>query len=142
MDAEEIFDDLVRLETRWWNTLDARLKRAGAASLGTYNVLRVVDTTRNCRVQDVAASLEITVGGASQAVDRVQRHGFCTRVPNPDDRRSSVLELTDIGRDTLSRSRSVVDQGLRRFFAVLDEDRVEEFGRVLADLRSAPTELE
>jgi DNA-binding MarR family transcriptional regulator len=135
VDPERIFDDLVRLETRWWNDLDAQLRRAGTVTLGTGNVLRVVASTTPCRVQDVADALQISVGGASQAVDRAERGGYCVRVPNPDDRRSSVLELTDAGRDALSRSRSLVTGGVREFLSTLPADDVEAFGRILAELR-------
>jgi DNA-binding MarR family transcriptional regulator len=139
VDLERIFDDLVRLETRWWNDLDTRLRRGGDVPLGTLNVLQVLDAVRPCRVQDVAQALEISVGGASQAVDRVEAKGFCVRTPNPADRRSSVLDLTDAGRDALARARPRVGEGLREFLAALPDDRVEEFGRTLAELRSALT---
>jgi len=85
-------------------------KREGAVTLGTCNVLRVVGRVTPCRV------------------------------PHPTDRRSSVLELTDAGRDALSRSRSEVSAGLEEFFSKVPARDVEEFGRILADPRSVLSE--
>jgi DNA-binding MarR family transcriptional regulator len=93
-----LFDDLVRLETILWNELDARLRADCDVTLGSLNVLQVIERTPECRVQEVADALAITVGGASQAVDRLERKQLCVRTPHPRNRRSSVLELTDAGR--------------------------------------------
>ena len=46
-------------------------------------------------------ALLITVGGASKVVDKVQGAGWCRRLPNPTDGRSSLLELTESGEGLL-----------------------------------------
>ena len=99
MDLRTLFDDLVRFETILWNTIDARLRAECDVSLGALNVLMVIERTPECRVQEVAGALAITVGGASQSVDRLERLELCRRTPHPRNRRSSVLELTAAGRE-------------------------------------------
>ena len=88
MDLRQVFDDLVRFETVLWGALDQRLRRECGVTLGSLNVMMVIDSTPQCRVYDIAAALAITVGGTSQAVDRLQAAGWCRRRPNPEDRRS------------------------------------------------------
>lgn len=95
MDLRQVFDDLVRFETDLWNEIDARLRREADLSLGSFNVMLVVERTDNCRVNEIAAALSITIGGASQAVDRLEKTGLCARRPNPADRRSSIIRLTE-----------------------------------------------
>jgi DNA-binding MarR family transcriptional regulator len=107
-----LFDDLVRFETILWNTVDARLRAECDTSLGSLNILMVIDATPDCRVQEVAGALAITVGGASQSVDRLERAGLCIRTPHPRNRRSSILRLTVAGDKALARAGAAFDRHL------------------------------
>ena len=114
-DLRAVFDDLVRFETVLWNHIDARLRSECGVPLGSFNLLMVIDATPQCRVYDIAAALELTVGGTSQAVDRLEARGHCVRKPHPSDRRSSIVELTPTGQALLSRAGPVFDQQLEQF---------------------------
>jgi DNA-binding MarR family transcriptional regulator len=114
-DLRQVFDDLVRFETVLWAAVDERLRRDCGLTLGTLNVMLVIESTEHCRVQDIARALEITVGGTSQAVDRLEAAGRCARRANPADRRSSILELTPEGKELLGRAGPVFDDELDRF---------------------------
>jgi DNA-binding MarR family transcriptional regulator len=110
----DFFDLLVRYETELWNHLEDRLRDGGGVSLATLSALRVVDHhDRRARVQDVRADLRITVGAASKLVDRLERDGLATRRPHPDDRRSSLVELTPAGRDALATGTALLDGAMR-----------------------------
>ncbi|MEE6295048.1 MarR family winged helix-turn-helix transcriptional regulator [Georgenia wangjunii] len=109
----DFFDTLVRYETHLWNHLDGRLRAAGGPSLATVLALRVVAGHAGaCRVQELRADLGITVGAASKLVDRLERDGLAVRRANPDDRRSSLIDLTTEGRRALERGTDVVSNGL------------------------------
>ncbi len=136
MDLRRLFDDLVRFETDMWNAIDSRLQRDGGVSLGSLNVLLVVEGQKLCRVNDIATALSITVGGASQAVDRLEARKLCDRRPHPDDRRSSVVALTESGRSAIERAGPVFDQELERWFTSdLDSASLDTFGLMMASLR-------
>jgi len=101
-DATVFFDALLRYEIQLWNVLDAAVERAHGVSLGRLQALRVVrDHGGRARVQDVSDDLLITVGAASKLVDRLERDGTARRVPNPEDRRSSLIALTTGGERLL-----------------------------------------
>jgi MarR family transcriptional regulator, organic hydroperoxide resistance regulator len=74
----------------------------------------VIDATPLCRVHDIARAVAITVGGASQAVDRLESAGRCARRANPSDRRSSIVELTAEGKELLGIAAPVFDRELDR----------------------------
>ena len=134
----KVFDDLVRFETVLWNTVDARLRREHDFTLGGLNVLMVVEATAQCRVYDIAAALEITVGGVSQAVDRLEKSGLLSRRPNPEDRRSSIVELTPAGREVLAAAGSTFDDELARHLrAPLTADALAHLSEALATVRRA-----
>jgi DNA-binding MarR family transcriptional regulator len=138
MDLRRVFDDLVRFETIVWNTMDGRLQRECAVSLGSLNAMLVIASTPSCRVQDIAHAVAITVGGASQAVDRLEAAGQCVRRPNPLDRRSSIIELTPTGQDLLKDAGAVFDQELETFLRVpLSEISLGQLAAALATVRGA-----
>ena len=138
MDFRRAFDDLVRFETELWNALNARLVDECDISLGAFNVLLIVSDTPRCRVQDLAAALAITVGGVSQAVDRVEARGLLVRTPNPSNRRSSHLSVTDYGHAVLDLASGVFDDELSTWFtAPAEKYSFSEFARDIAALRAA-----
>jgi DNA-binding MarR family transcriptional regulator len=112
VDLVGLFRDLVRLETDLWNRVDARLRREHGLPLGWLEVMQVVTLTPGCRVLDVAEALFITVGGASKVVDKVQAGGWCRRLPNPNDGRSSLIELTEGGENLLAAANVTFDHAL------------------------------
>ena len=112
MQATELFQDLVRVETRLYNAADARLRAEHDLALGQFEFLTLIEQVPNCRVQDIARDIAITVGATSKAVDRLERAGLCRREANPGDRRSSILVLTDLGREKLEAARPTLEREL------------------------------
>jgi DNA-binding MarR family transcriptional regulator len=107
-------------------------------TLANLNAMLVIDRIPNCRVLDIAEALSITVGGASQAVDRLQASGRCLRKANPEDRRSSVIALTPHGVASLSGALPVFDHELDRWLRrPLDPALLTQFGTALGALRSS-----
>jgi DNA-binding MarR family transcriptional regulator len=134
----QVFDDLVRFETRLWAEIDAELQSKSGVTLANLNAMLVIDRIPNCRVLDIAEALSITVGGASQAVDRLQASGRCLRKANPEDRRSSVIALTPHGVASLSGALPVFDHELDRWLRrPLDPALLTQFGTALGALRSS-----
>ncbi|MEV4705145.1 MarR family winged helix-turn-helix transcriptional regulator [Actinoplanes sp. NPDC049316] len=137
-DLKLLFDDIVGLEIRLWEVMDARLRAAGELSLGRLMPMRVIAATPGCRVFDVAAQLQITVGAASKTVDRVEAAGHCLRRPNPDDRRSSLIELTPAGVAALAAAEVVFEDEVQvRLGAVLSPAELAELSRLVAKVRDA-----
>jgi MarR family transcriptional regulator, organic hydroperoxide resistance regulator len=140
VELRQVFDDLVRFETVMWNRLDARLRTECKVTLGSINVMLVIDRTPQCRVQDIATALVVTVGGVSQAVDRVEAAGWCLRRPNPGDRRSSILELTSAGAALLATAGVVFDDELERLLGdPLSATALKQLGSALSTVRRAAT---
>ncbi len=107
---------LVESETRLWRAVEVRLAQAGLPKLGSVEVLSFINSRSQTRVNDIADGLVVTTGGATKIVDRLEAGLLVSRVPNPDDRRSSLLELTDAGAKVLSEASGVVDQVMVEFW--------------------------
>jgi DNA-binding MarR family transcriptional regulator len=137
-DLRRLFDDLIRFEIELWNAIDARLKRDFDLPLTHFEPMLVIDRLSGCRVYDIATELKITTGGTSKLVDRIEASGYCRRVPNPTDRRSSLLELTPEGSRILAEASAAFDQELQRWLgAALPERTLRQFAGTLARLRQA-----
>ena len=122
VDLIALFDDLVRLETDLWNRVDARVQQAHGFPLAWMEVMHLVSTTSSCRVFDVAEALYITVGGASKVVDKVEGAGWCRRLPNPNDGRSNLLELTASGERVLRAARRTFGEALEVYLGTAAPD--------------------
>jgi DNA-binding MarR family transcriptional regulator len=138
-DLKVLFHDLVRAEIELWDAIDARLKRACDLPLGRFLPMRIIAGTPSCRVLDIAGGLSITVGAASKSVDRIEAAGHCLRRPHPDDRRSSIIELTTAGRSLLDSATGAYQSELEaRLAARLSAGELATLGALITKLRSAP----
>jgi DNA-binding MarR family transcriptional regulator len=141
MHLRQVFDDLVRFETELWNAVDARLRSETGVPLGTFNLLLVVESTDACRVNDIAQKLSITVGGASQAVDRIEQKGLCKRQQDSADGRSSIVSITALGSRKLAKAGPVFDDELGLWLNVPGtHTEIQHFTTVLARLRAAASQ--
>jgi DNA-binding MarR family transcriptional regulator len=137
-DLRRLFDDLVGLEIAVWDAVDARLRRDRGLPLGHFLPMRIIAGTPGCRVLDVSAQLQITVGAASKVVDRVEAAGLCVRRPNPQDRRSSLIELTPSGTAALAAADVVFEQELAALLGgVLSPTALARFAGTLGRVRAA-----
>ena len=107
-----LFSQMVRLETELWDAVEGRLRADHGISLPFFEFMQIMSRQPNCRVQDIAAELSITVGGTSKIVDRIEAAGYCARRANPGDRRSSILTLTPAGKRLLPKITATVDDEL------------------------------
>jgi MarR family transcriptional regulator, organic hydroperoxide resistance regulator len=144
-DLRRVFNDLIRFEIELWNAVDARLKREFGLPLTHFEPMSVMDRLPTCRVYDIASELGITTGGTSKLVDRIEASGYCRRLPNPEDRRSSLLELTPEGQRLFAEAAKAFDDELqRRLSTAVPERTLRQFAATLARLRAAGhrTEME
>jgi DNA-binding MarR family transcriptional regulator len=131
-----LFSELVRLETELWDAVEGRLRSDHGITLPFFEFMQIISRHPNCRVQDIAAELSITVGGTSKIVDRIETAGYCARHANPSDRRSSILALTPSGKRLLPKITATVDDELSaRLGSVLSGPSLAELIGTLSGLR-------
>jgi DNA-binding MarR family transcriptional regulator len=137
-ELRKVFDDLVRFETMLWAAIDERIQDECGLTLSNLNVMLIIAATPECRVLDIADALAITVGGTSQAVDRLERSGRCIRRAHPTDRRSSIVELTGDGEEALRRAEPIFDDELTRLISTpLSADGLPGLASALDTLRKS-----
>ncbi|OHV29122.1 MULTISPECIES: MarR family winged helix-turn-helix transcriptional regulator [Pseudofrankia] len=135
-EVTQLFIDLVRVETRLYNAVDARLRAAHGLTAGQYQLMQIISERDTCRVLDLVQETAITVGAASKAVDRLEAAGWCRRAANPDDRRSSLLSLTPAGSGLLAQARPTFEEEVAaRVVGVVTGPALQQTAISLAALR-------
>ncbi|HTE58852.1 MAG TPA: MarR family transcriptional regulator [Solirubrobacteraceae bacterium] len=113
--------------------LEPELASEHGLTLSDYDVLVQLAQApgRRLRPVEVARAVLLTRSGVTRLVHGLERAGLVERVPSPDDGRSSLVHLTEAGRDVLRRASRTHLAGVRERFAErFDEDEL----RTLSDL--------
>jgi DNA-binding MarR family transcriptional regulator len=81
---------------------------------------------------ELGRRLGISKQAAAKHIDLLERLGYVSRVPNPDDRRSKTVRLTDRGFDALTQSARIFAELRASWAEILGEERLRAME---ADLR-------
>jgi DNA-binding MarR family transcriptional regulator len=67
--------------------------------VGMLAALRTVGPPHRLSPTRLGRGLMLSSAGVTSRIDRLERRGLLRRLPDPDDRRGVIVELTDEGRD-------------------------------------------
>lgn len=115
--------------------VEEALKPTGL-TFSRYELLTLLTFTRTGALPMAKASARLQVHPTSvtNAVDRLEKAGLVRRVPHPSDRRTTLVEITEDGRDLV---RDATHRLNDKVFANpgLSPDKLDTLVRILADLR-------
>ena len=117
----------VRVHEELLRVAGVRIDRAGLALL--YKLGRHDDLP--CRVTSLAGMLGVDTPTVTRKVQQLEREGYVVREPDPDDRRASLISLTESGQSALARVLSAHRERLTRLFKDWDEADVQNFATLL-----------
>ncbi|WP_181432750.1 MarR family winged helix-turn-helix transcriptional regulator [Curtobacterium sp. MCPF17_001] len=136
-DLVQLFDDLVRAETRLYNAVSDTLRREHGIVATQYEFLCYFRDHPASRIADVATNFAAGVGAISKGVDRLAARGWVDRRPNPTDGRSVLVSLTDTGAAIVAAAEVTFRRRLAELVAPsLDDDQVKIVGALLNTLRA------
>lgn len=137
VDLPGFFADLVRCETRLYNAVNDRLRERHGIVTSQFEFLRYLRDHPGARVADLAAEFAVGIGAISKGADRLERQGWIARRPNPSDRRSSLLVLTDDGLRLADAAEGTFTEGLAELIAdALKASSITAAAQALSELRS------
>ena len=124
-----------------------RSRRVLAAEIGLGNsellALGLLYTNGSHTARALTDSLALTTGSVTALIDRLESAGYAARTPNPGDRRSVLISLTDTGRDAMTWVYESFEVTLRsslqtlRADGLLDDLSPERLARILATIGSS-----
>ena len=106
-----------------------------------YVVLGALSERDRQPLKDLADAAHCTRATITGIVDVLERKGLVTRQPNPDDRRSMLVVLTEEGRD-LQRSTPTLDEALHGCCTGLSPGEATRLIRLLGKLDRSLTAWE
>ena len=90
-------------------------------------LLRQIADSVPQRPGELAARLGVEASHVTRTVQQLQKSGYVTRVPDPEDRRAQRIELTDAGGEAITRIR---EAGVRGMQVALSAWSPEELGQL------------
>ncbi|MDQ0578966.1 MarR family winged helix-turn-helix transcriptional regulator [Streptomyces rishiriensis] len=90
-------------------------------------LLRQVADSEPLRPGELAQRLGVEASHVTRTVQQLQKSGYVTRVPDPDDGRAQRIQLTEAGRAAVDRVR---EAGARGMQLVLADWSPEELGQL------------
>jgi DNA-binding MarR family transcriptional regulator len=115
-DVEGIVDRIGSIHHRMRKAQKATLREHGLTpeEWGVLTKLRLGSDACRSSPGDLANDLELSSGAMTSRLDRLQDAGLVRRLPDPDDRRGVVVELTEKGYEAWDLAANV--QGRREAF--------------------------
>ncbi|MEU2864187.1 MarR family winged helix-turn-helix transcriptional regulator [Streptomyces mirabilis] len=101
----------VRQHDRLMAMAGLRLDRAAVA------LLRQMADSDPLRPGELAARLGVEASHVTRQAQQLQKAGYVSRAPDPDDRRAQRIELTPAGRDAIDRIRATSSRGMQMALA-------------------------
>jgi DNA-binding MarR family transcriptional regulator len=136
LDVEGIVDRIGGINRRIHRTLDETLAEFGL-DMGDYKVLNTLSQIGEpfrSTPGRLAKRMDLSSGAMTSRLDRMEKAELIRRLPDPDDRRSVVVELTARGHETIQKAIGVQAQKEALFAAALSPAEKEQLNGLLRKL--------
>ncbi|STC68720.1 MarR family winged helix-turn-helix transcriptional regulator [Corynebacterium pilosum] len=133
---ENVWSFYVGLPTK----LDAQLKRdAGISHFDFYAMINIAATDEgSLRMSELAEASDMSLSHLSRVITRLEKKGYVERVPDPNDGRSTLAELTEEGWEAVNKaSPGHVSQVRRLVFDNLTEEESRAMSSAMAKIVDA-----
>jgi MarR family 2-MHQ and catechol resistance regulon transcriptional repressor len=117
------------------------IKELGFANHSDFAVLEYLKTKGPQPVNTIGRSIMLTSGSITTAVDRIEIRGLVKRLPCPEDRRVTRVELTPKGHQLIDAAFESHAANLERLFNVLNRNERLEFLRLVKKVGKAAEAL-
>ena len=102
--------------------------------VGALSALRVTGPPHRLSPTRLGRGLMLSSAGVTSRIDRLERRGLVRRLPDPDDRRGVIVELTDEGARLVDEAVAAVAESDRQLLARLDADEIAQLQALLKKL--------
>ncbi len=138
LDVEGIVDRIGGINRRIKRGMETTLTEHGLShpDWQVLTSLRLVPGHRSSP-GELAGDLELSSGAMTSRLDRLEKEGFVRRLPDPDDRRGVVVELTDEGRKAWDTAASVQGRKEAFFASALTKPEQKQLNDLLRKLMLA-----
>jgi DNA-binding MarR family transcriptional regulator len=129
---EKVLMAIVRAAENFKRTHSTIFRKYGL-SFPQYNVLRVLDASRNGRnrISDISRIMLVPGANMTGIAKRLERHRFLVRKSDPSDERVTILQITAKGKRTLKNIKEEKDRTLEKLLSSFSQkDKLDLVSRV------------
>lgn len=87
-------------------------------------LLYAIDQYGQCKLTQLADMLDVKPSAITVMIDRVEKPGYVQRTHDPLDRRSIFVEVTDLGKQVLTKAIQERNAILKQYLGRLDRDEI------------------
>lgn len=98
----------------------------GRGEVGALSALRIAGAPYRLSPTRLGKGLMLSSAGVTSRVDRLERRGLVRRLPDPDDRRGVIVELTDTGLEVVDAAVAALSKSDRELLERLDPKEVRQ----------------
>ena len=102
--------------------------------VGALSALRVSGPPHRLSPTRLGRGLMLSSAGVTSRVDRLERRGLVRRLPDPDDRRGIIVELTDQGLEVVDAAVAALAVSDRHLLERLDAQEIAQLEVILRKL--------
>jgi len=102
--------------------------------VGALSALRIAGPPHRLSPTQLGRGLLLTSAGVTSRIDRLERRGLVRRLPDPNDRRGVIVELTDEGLAIVDEAVAANTASDRHLLERLDPDELTTLERLLRKL--------
>lgn len=135
-DLEDLADAFFSAAHGLKRTVNARFQTTGL-SLARLRVLFQLSIHGPSRMGELSTCVDVAPRTMTSTVAAMERDGLVRRQPDPDDRRATVVEITDEGLRSYDEGRRLQARAVADLFDVLDGGERETLREILSRLEAA-----
>jgi DNA-binding MarR family transcriptional regulator len=106
----------------------------GRGEVGALGALRISGAPYRLSPTHLARGLMLSSAGVTSRIDKLERRGLVRRLPDPNDRRGVLIELTDEGAEVADAAVAALAISDRQLLARLDPEEIAQLEAILRKL--------
>ncbi len=106
-------------------------------TMNQFEVLEVLYHRGDLNIGSITKLIMSTPGNVTVVVRNLKRDGFITSLPNPQDKRASVLSISDKGKDLIEELFPTHAKNFEEYFHKLNEEETDTLFTLLRKLHKS-----
>lgn len=104
-------------------------------TLGQFAVLEILYSKGDLTICEIINGILTTSGNVTVVIKNLKRDGFINQIPNPEDKRSSLISITDKGIELLNKILPYHFKNIEDSFSGLSDEEKKELIRLLKKIK-------
>lgn len=129
----QAFSDLIIEFYEKLSSWEVSVVTESGLTLPQMHTIEILGGNNLIKMKDLATKMGITTGTLTVMIDNLEKRGLVERVPNPNDRRSYVIRLTDAGFEHYAQHSAFHLNLVRDCTAEFTPEDVEKFSALLKE---------